>query len=193
MVQALLYFFLTLVTFILMPLNSFTVKIIVAIPFVVILGISLNSSKGKYRAGFSIGSITLLFGLLLGQVWKSYSDSSVIAIVVFVATALFSVIAIIGHSLYLLSQGSEKEIRIENKVKPKTFKERIEDMKQRSNGLKQMRRTYKDNRSKALPKLLSFQLAYAEYVKSLIPPEKNSMDFQFLKEVKYERNKYTVD
>lgn len=192
MVQSVLFILFFFLGLFLTPLNNLFIKTVIFLPMIIFLLGSIKKHIGTYRAGFPVGSVCIAVSVLAGQYLKEYLSFA--GVLMYVIGVVFSLIAIIGNILFVFATSKKvKEEIIEVKKQPVSLKDKLNKMKLKINELKKLISLTRKYKRQGNLLFLSFQMAYVELEERKQPAEKNAMDFTFLKEVEYERNKYNVD
>jgi len=191
MLQLLVYCFVVLFGFTTAWSDGYFLKVVVLLPTLITQVYSLTQNKLVYRASFSVGSILLIAAILLGAMWNEYVSFA--GIVLYFGGFFLSIIVILLYMAFVRGNAKrEREIVMEKAKEKKSFRDQLKSYKEKKTFLITSVKSVLEKKKKGTPLILAIQLVYVEHLRKQQPPEKNAMDFTFLKEVKYERNKYTT-
>ncbi|MGN4128010.1 hypothetical protein ACMGD3_23850 [Lysinibacillus sphaericus] len=191
MLQAIIYFFVVLFGFATVWTDGVILKLIVLLPTLITQVYSLTQNKLVYRASFSVGSILLIAAILLGAMWNQYVSFA--GIILYFGSFFLSIIVILLYMAFVRGNAKrEREIVTEKAVEKKSFKDQLKSFKEKKTFWITSVKSVLKKKKEGTPLVLAIQLVYVEHLRKQQPPEINAMDFTFLKEVKYERNKYTT-
>lgn len=191
MYQFLVYCFVVLFGLATVWSDGIVLKLIVLLPTLITQVYSLIQNKLVYRASFSVGSILLIVAIVLGAMWNQYVSFA--GIVLYFGTLFLSIIGILLYMAFVRGNAKhEREIVMERAIEKKSIKDKLKSLNEQRKLIITSIKSVLKEKKKGTPLILAIQLVYVDHLKKQQPPEINAMDFTFLKEVEYERNKYTT-
>lgn len=191
MLQLMVYCFVVLFGLATAWTDGVFLKLLVLLPTLITQVYSLTQNKLVYRASFSVGSILLIAAILLGAMWNQYVSFA--GIVLYFGTLFLSIISILLYMAFVRGNAKrEREIVMERAIEKKSLKDKLKSLNEHRKFFITSIKGVLEKKKKGTPLILALQLVYVDHLKKQQPPKKNAMDFTFLKEVEYERNKYTT-